>query len=138
MASHTLGVASQVSEIPRLIDWVEACCGGDGVAAEIGFRIALAIEEAVTNVITHAFVGIAPPHLITVRLDITPQLLVAEIADNGRPFDPTTVPGPDLTLPLDQRPTGGLGIHLMRNMVDRVEYRRSDGKNLLRFEKQRG
>jgi anti-sigma regulatory factor (Ser/Thr protein kinase) len=138
MASYELCFPPQVSEIPRLIDWAESCCGAEGVADQVSFRLALAIEEAATNVIGHAFAGIPPPHLITVRLDITPQLLVAEIIDNGRPFDPTVVPPPDLTLPVEQRMPGGLGIHLMRSMVDRLQYHRSDGKNRLRLEKAAG
>ena len=138
MASYELCFPPQVSEIPRLIDWVEACCGDAGVTDQVSFRLALAIEEAATNVIGHAFAGLPPPHVITVRLDISPQLLVAEIIDNGHPFDPTAVPPPDLTLPLEQRTPGGLGIHLMRSMVDRLQYRRSGGQNRLRLEKSTG
>ncbi len=135
MPSHELCIAPQVSEIPRLIDWVEACCGADGVADQVSFRIALSVEEAVTNVIGHAFAGIPPPHVIIVRLDITPQLFTAEIIDNGHPFDPTTVPAPNFSLPIEQRAPGGLGIHLMRSMVDRIDYHRADGRNRLRLEK---
>jgi anti-sigma regulatory factor (Ser/Thr protein kinase) len=135
MASHELCVEPVVSEIPRLIDWVEACCGADGLPDHLSFKTALALEEAVTNIMKHAFDGVPPPHLITVRLDIAAALLVAEVIDNGRPFDPTTVPAPDLSLPLEQRPTGGLGIHLMRSIMDRIAYRRGNGNNLLRMEK---
>ena len=137
MAAHELRLEPQIAEIPRLIDWVEAHCAAEGMAAQARFRIALALEEAVTNVIGHAFVGIAPPHLIRVRLDITPQMFVAEVIDNGHPFDPTAAPVPDLSLPIEQRPSGGLGIHLMRTMMDRVQYRRADDENLLRLEKAR-
>ena len=55
MASHELSVEPQVSEIPRLLDWVEACCGADGVGDEVRYKIMLALEEAVANVINHAF-----------------------------------------------------------------------------------
>jgi anti-sigma regulatory factor (Ser/Thr protein kinase) len=137
MASHELQVEPQVAEIPRLIDWISACCGDEGIAEEIGFKMALALEEAVMNVITHAFAGVALPHLITIRLEINAELLVAEIVDNGRPFDPTTAPDPDLSLPLEQRHPGGLGIHLMRGMMDGLRYRRSNGRNILRLEKAR-
>jgi serine/threonine-protein kinase RsbW len=137
MTAHERSVEPQVSEIPRLIDWVEVCCGAEGLAEQVCFRAALALEEAVTNVISHAFAGVPPPHLIRVRLDITAQMFAAEIVDNGIAFDPTTAPLPDLSLPLDQRPAGGLGIHLMRSMMDRVQYRRFDGQNLLRLEKTR-
>jgi anti-sigma regulatory factor (Ser/Thr protein kinase) len=135
MTSYELCVEPQVSEIPRLIDWVEACCGAEGIADHIAFRVALALEEAVTNVIAHAFAGVPPPHQIAVKLDISTRSFIAEITDNGRPFDPTAVPVPDLSLPLEQRPTGGLGIHLMRSMVDRIEYRRRGDTNLLRLER---
>jgi anti-sigma regulatory factor (Ser/Thr protein kinase) len=138
MPLYELCFAPQVSEIPRLIDWVEACCGAEKITDQVSFRLALAIEEAATNVIGHAFAGIPPPHLITVRLDITPQLLVAEIIDNGRPFDPTAVPPPDLSLPIERRAPGGLGLHLMRSMVDALYYHRGEGRNRLRLEKLAG
>ena len=137
MAAHELRVAPQVSEIARLIDWVEGCCGADGLADDATFKIALAVEESVMNVISHAFAGLPPPHLIRVRLDITAEMFAAEIIDNGHPFDPTTAPEPDLSLPLERRHPGGLGIHLIRSMMDRIHYRRSDGNNLLRLEKAR-
>jgi len=135
MASYERRVEPQDSDIPRLIDWVEACCSADGLADHVSFKIALALEEAVTNVIRHAFDGLPPPHLITVRIDITAELFVAEIIDNGHPFDPTAAPNPDLSLPLERRSPGGLGIYLMRSMMDRMQYRRSDGYNRLRLEK---
>ena len=138
MASYELCFPPQVSEIRHLIDWVEACCGAEQIADQVSFRLALAVEEAVTNVIGHAFAGVPPPHLVTVRLDLTPQLFSAEVIDNGRPFDPTTVAPPDLSLPVEQRAAGGLGIYLMRSMVDRLHYRRSGGKNRLRLEKAAG
>ncbi len=118
-------------------DWVKACCGADGLADDTAFKMALALEEAVMNVISHAFADLPPPHLIRVRLDITAESLTAEVIDNGHPFDPTAAPSPDLSLPLERRHPGGLGIHLMRTMMDRMQYLRRDGNNLLRLEKAR-
>ncbi|HVB18331.1 MAG TPA: ATP-binding protein [Stellaceae bacterium] len=137
MASYELNVAPQACAISRLIDWLQSCCRADGLADEFTMKVALALEEAVVNAITHGFAGLPPPHRILVRLDIGADTLVAEITDNGRPFDPISAPGPDLSLPLAERDPGGLGIHLMRAMVDRVEYRRVDGNNILRLEKSR-
>ncbi len=137
MASHELDVTPQVGEVPRLTDWIGSSCAAEGVAQDVAFKLTLAIEEAVVNVITHAFKGLPPAHLITVRLDVTAQSVIAEIIDNGRPFNPTSAPDPDLSLPLERRSPGGLGIHLMRSMMDRVDYRRSDGSNILRLEKAR-
>lgn len=137
MAEHELQVEPQVSEIPRLIDWIAACCCDEAVPEEIGFKMTLALEEAVMNVITHAFKGVTPPHRIKVRLDISARMLAAEITDNGHPFDPTTAPDPDLSLPIEERHPGGLGIHLMRSIMDRLQYTRSRGINVLRLEKAR-
>jgi serine/threonine-protein kinase RsbW len=135
MAFHELRLEPQVSEIARLNDWVEACCGADGVGDDTGFKMTLALEEAVANVIGNAFDGVPPPHLITVRLDIAAKSVVAYVIDNGRPFDPTAAPDPDLSLPLDEREPGGLGIHLMRGLMDRLQYRRDGGNNVLQLQK---
>ena len=137
MASHEFAVKPVVSEVARLIEWIGIRCAAEGLADDIAFKLTLGLEEAVVNVITHAFQGLPPPHSILVRLDVTPRSVAAEIIDNGRPFDPTSAPDPDLALPLEERCPGGLGIHLMRGMMDRVDYRRSDGNNILRLEKDR-
>lgn len=137
MAVYQLHVEPVISEIPRVIGWLENCCTATGFTEEATLQIALALEEAVSNVINHAFAGLPPPFLIDVRLDITDQLFVAEIVDNGHPFDPTSVPDPDITQPIEGRPPGGMGIHLIRSMMDRVVYQRSDDANVLRMEQTR-
>jgi anti-sigma regulatory factor (Ser/Thr protein kinase) len=137
MASHELRVEPQLSEISRLIDWIGACCGAEEIGDDIKSKITLALEEAVANVIRNAFVGLPPPHAITVRLDITAVSIVAEVVDNGRAFDPTAAPDPDLSLPLQDRVPGGLGIHLMRRLMDRLDYRRDGDTNVLRLQKVR-
>jgi serine/threonine-protein kinase RsbW len=138
MASHELDVKPEIREVARLIEWIDACCAAQGLAEDLKFKLTLAIEEAVVNVITHAFEGLPPPHSITVRLDIAAASVTAEIIDNGRYFDPTSAPEPDLSLPIAERDPGGLGIHLTRGMMDRVRYRRSSGYNILQLEKARG
>lgn len=139
MGEYQLRVEPQVSEIARLIDWVEACCGEHGVNAAIRLKMTLAIEEAVTNVITHGLGSTprSPAHPITICLEVTASMLAAEVIDEGDAFDPTTAPVPDLSLTLEQRRPGGLGIHLMRAVLDRLEYHRRNGRNILRLEKSR-
>lgn len=137
MAGHAIALVPDIAEIPRLIEWVDACCAAAGLAGDLPFKLALVLEEAAMNVISHGFAGVAPPHAIRVRLEFAPGVVAAEIADNGRPFDPLAAPPPDLSLPLDQRDPGGLGIHLIRTMMDRVAYRRAGGENILRLEKAR-
>lgn len=138
MAGHRLEIEPDIGEIPRLVDWVEHCCGEAGIGSDLSFRLTLALDEAVTNVIGHAFTGQALPHRIAVELDITDTSVVATVIDNGRAFDPSAAPEPDISLPLDERDPGGLGILLINRMVDRVDYRRAGDENRLRLEKLRG
>lgn len=138
MASYALSLVPLVSEIPRLTGWIEACADEAGLEERVAFSLTLALEEAVANVIAHAFADRPPPHRIALRLDISAESCVAQVTDNGRPFDPSAAAAPDLSLPLDERRPGGLGIHLMRQMVDRLDYRRDGDNNVLRLEKRRG
>ena len=137
MPSHHLTLAPDIAEIPRLLDWVEACCGASGVSGDIASKLALALEEAAANVINHAFGETPPPHHLAVMLTIDADRVAAEIIDNGQAFDPSAIPEPDRTLPLASRDPGGLGIHLIRKMMDRVDYHRVDGENRLKLEKAR-
>src|SRR5690349_18650782 len=100
MQSDELRLEPLVSEIPRLIEWVEARCAAAGVAGAVAIKLALVLEEAVVNVIQHGLPDSPPPHRITVRLDIDAHSVAAEVIDNGRLFDPTGAPPPDLSLPL--------------------------------------
>jgi anti-sigma regulatory factor (Ser/Thr protein kinase) len=137
MAFDELRLEPLLSEIPRLIEWVEARCAASGIAGEVAMKLALVLEEAVANVINHSLPGSAPPHRIAVRLEIDADGVAAEVIDNGPPFDPTGAPKPDLSLPLEERQPGGLGIHLMRELMDGFAYRRAGDSNILRLHKAR-
>ncbi|HTW50675.1 MAG TPA: ATP-binding protein [Stellaceae bacterium] len=137
MAEYRLDVPADIAEIPRLLDWVETCCGESGVGGDVPSKLILALDEAVANVINYAFTGTASPHRIAVVLEFDGDRVAAEIIDNGRPFDPSATPEPDCTAPLGTRDVGGLGIHLIRRVMDRVEYRRAGDENRLRLEKRR-
>jgi serine/threonine-protein kinase RsbW len=135
MAAHEISVKPDISAVQPLLEWVEQHCREGGLADDVTFKMALVLEEAVTNVINHGFANLPPPHMIRVRLDIAIERIVAEVVDNGRPFDPLARPGPDFSRPLAEREPAGLGIHLMRRMTDRLEYRRNGGDNYLLLEK---
>ena len=80
----------------------------------------LAVDEAVTNIIVHGYAG--RPGDIEVRVSLEQQDLVVRISDRAPLFDPTEVPPPDLSMPLEQRRFGGLGVHFTRQFVDEVTY----------------
>jgi len=90
----------------------------------------LAVDESATNVIVHGYQG--RPSSIEIEVAREGDSLVVRIRDRAPPFDPTTHPPPDLTLPLEQRRYGGLGIHLTRECTDAMLYRATpDGANEL-------
>ena len=94
----------------------------------------LVLEEHLTNILNHGYAD-GFVHEIIVRLAADKQWLEIEIEDDGQPFDPTARPEVDLSVPLEQRPIGGLGVHLMRRFIDELEYRRIANKNVLRMRK---
>ncbi len=96
-----------------------------------GAHLDLAVEEIVVNICSYAYQ--IPPGEITVRLDETEDALGVEFIDNGVPFDPLAMEEPDVTRPLAEREQGGLGILLVRRVMDEVHYRREKGKNCLRI-----
>ena len=96
----------------------------------------LALEEAVSNVILYAYPD-GPGGHVDVDAVIGDDSVVFTITDRGIPFDPTTLPPPDLNLDVKDRPVGGLGIFLVRRIMDDVAYVREDGKNILTLTKKR-
>jgi anti-sigma regulatory factor (Ser/Thr protein kinase) len=93
-------------------------------------EVQLALEEHLTNILNYAFDN-QDEHQISVGVQATATELRVEVEDDGRAFDPLKHPAPELSQPLNARPVGGLGIHMMRKSLDRIEYRREDGKNIL-------
>lgn len=94
----------------------------------------LALEEHLTNVINYGYED-NRTHEILVRLEIEAGALLVEVFDDGHPFNPLQRPEVDTTVPLDEKPIGGLGVHLMRRFMDELDYRREDGKNVFRMRK---
>src|ERR1051325_2683901 len=137
MASHEISVEPDISAIPPLLEWVEGRCRENGLADDTTFKMALILEEAVTNVINYAFADLPPPHMIRVKLDIAIERIVAEVVDNGRAFDPLARPEPDLSRPIGERAPGGLGTLLMRGRTNRSKHGRSKGDTRLLLKKAR-
>jgi anti-sigma regulatory factor (Ser/Thr protein kinase) len=118
------------SEIARLQDQLEALARQLGLSPKALHEVQLALEEHLTNILNYAFED-HREHQISVRIQTAATELRVEVEDDGRPFDPLKHPVPDMSQPLSARPIGGLGIHMMRKSMDRIEYHRADGKNIL-------
>lgn len=125
-----LFLSNQRSEIPRVQDELEQFARQHQIAARPFHGLQLALEEHLTNILSHAYDD-TREHQIKVRVQLNPGELRVEVEDDGRPFNPLEWSAPDLSKPIEERPIGGLGIHMMRKSLDGMEYRRNAGKNLL-------
>jgi serine/threonine-protein kinase RsbW len=133
----TLTLVNHTSEIARALTAVEPFVQGRSLPAEVAYAVSLTIDEVVANVIRHGYDD-AAEHLIRVRLQVDGDLLTILVEDDGKPFNPLLAPPPPLHLSIEERPVGGLGIHLIRTLMDEVEYRRVDGANVLTLRKRVG
>ncbi|MDE3118083.1 MAG: ATP-binding protein [Nitrospirota bacterium] len=134
--SQTLKVTlhNRLSELERVGEVVESFGETHRLPPKVVHAVTLCVDEVVTNIIGYAYADQAD-HRITLRLSLQADELAAEVEDDGKPFNPLDAPEPDLSLPLEERPIGGLGVHFVRKLMDGVEYRREQGKNLLVMKK---
>lgn len=95
----------------------------------------LAIEELATNCIKYAYDD-DRQHEIEIELALTPRALTIAVIDDGHPFDPLAVPPPDMHPEIEDRPIGGLGIHVLRTLADQMTYERRDETNRVTLTKQ--
>lgn len=130
MSSFSLVLRNHVSEIRRLVDRVEAFGAEADLPPDVTFRLTLALDESVSNVIRHGFSDDAE-HRISIRVLVADGMVTATVEDDGVPFDPHHAPVPDLDAPIEQRAPGGLGVHLVKATMDEVRYRRDGDRNIL-------
>ena len=125
-----LTLLNRRAEVARAQDALEAFAASHSVAQTPLHALQLALEEHLTNILNHAYQDDLE-HRILVRLRFQGSELRIDIEDDGSPFNPLNHPAPDLSQPFEERPIGGLGIHMMRKSVDEIEYRREGDKNVL-------
>jgi len=125
---------NDIQQIPQLAEFIETIADEKQLEQGLAMSLNLALEEAVTNVIMYAYPEGADG-LVEVEAILKPKELEFIITDSGKPFDPTAAPEADTTLSAENRPIGGLGIYLVRNIMDSVKYKRNDGKNILSMTK---
>src|SRR5262245_18502462 len=98
--------------------------------AQTSHNLKVALDEILTNIISYAYAD-AREHSIVTRFSLGKGKLTVEVEDDGRPFNPLNTPEPDTKQLLEERPIGGLGIHLVRKLMDELEYRRQNDTNIL-------
>ena len=136
MSSGTLeiSVTNDLRGISSAAARIDAFCAAHGLASGISFDVTLAVDELVTNTIGYGYDDDGE-HRIDLALRIDSGTLTVEVADDGRAFDPLQTPELDMSVPMDERARGGLGIYLVRKTMDAVSYRREDGRNVVTLTK---
>ena len=119
---------NDVAEVTLLAAWVEQLGEELGLDMPEVFQLNLALEEAVVNVMNYAYEN---EGLIKLSVSSNEQEVVFTLEDEGKEFDPTKVDDPDITLSAEERQIGGLGIFLVQQFMESVNYCRKDGKNIL-------
>lgn len=131
METAHLKLTNAISELDKLRELIEGTVVGQwGLAPAVGMSVNLALEEAFANIVQYAFRD-QGPHVIELFFQWNGNRLVVTITDDGHAFNPTKKEDPDTTLPAGERPIGGLGILLVRKIMDKVEYERTGNQNKL-------
>jgi sigma-B regulation protein RsbU (phosphoserine phosphatase) len=130
-------VRNDLSELARVAALIEAFAEEHGVPPLVAFECNLALDEVLTNTISYGYTD-GGTHEIVLRCALDADEWRFEVEDDGEPFNPLAQASPDLSLSIEERPIGGLGIHLVRRVMDGLEYRRQGDKNVLVMRKKVG
>ena len=133
----TLRVKNAFAEIPAANEAASRWLADRNSSPVADYFANLTIEELVTNCIKHGYDD-KGEHIIEITLKLSANELVLSVTDDEHSFNPLKLPKPDTHLPMEDRPIGGLGIHLLRKMSDRMEYERKGGKNQITLHKSLG
>ncbi|RJQ59008.1 MAG: ATP-binding protein [Desulfobacteraceae bacterium] len=121
---------NKLSELDALENHLEQFCTRLGLTVKCYCEINLALEELFTNIVTYGFRD-QEEHRIKFSLSYADETMTMKIEDDGVPFNPLKAGAPDLKCALEERKVGGLGIHLIKKVMDEVIHRRSGKKNIL-------
>lgn len=127
-------ITNNLDEVGVLAEFIEALGAELSLSMETTMHINLALEEAVCNIIMYAYPQ-EEEHEIILKTTATEQQLIFLLTDNGLSFDPTSAPDVNLDIPAEERQIGGLGIFLIRRIMNEVTYQRLDNANLLIMKK---
>lgn len=122
---------NQFAELSRVTTEALAFIDSSGIGPPGIYRVNLAIEELATNILKYGYGGDPAIHEILLRVELRPGAVLVTLEDDGQPFNPLEAPAPDVHLAPEQRAVGGLGIHLVRRLVDEMTYERCGQRNRL-------
>lgn len=135
MSADELVLAASAANLPAAQSYVEEHLEAVDCPLQVRMQIALAVEEIFVNICSYAY---APGQgLVTLQLELSrePAAVTITFLDSGKPYDPLAKENPDLTIPAEDRPVGGLGIFMTKAVMDDVTYVFRDGQNVLKLVK---
>ena len=132
---HRIALRNNIEEINRLHTFIEEVGEMVALPMKTVMNLNLVLEEAVTNVIMYAYPKEEHEYIHLTAKEQDGKLIFI-LTDSGKAFDPTQAPDADITLSADDRQIGGLGIFLIRKIMNEVKYERIEGKNVLTLEKE--
>ncbi|MDR2268058.1 MAG: ATP-binding protein [Holosporaceae bacterium] len=123
-------IKNDINEVSRICDEVQAFCEKEGVSEEKYHDLALILDEMITNVINYAYPD-GGEHTFILKIEKINDRINISLVDNGVPFDPLSLGDPDTESSIEERQIGGLGIFIVKQLSEIVEYSRIDDKNNL-------
>jgi anti-sigma regulatory factor (Ser/Thr protein kinase) len=128
---NELEIGAVRENLPQVMDFTEKILDETDCPMKTRMQIMLAIEEAFVNIASYAYT--AKAGLARIRTEVTedPRSVVFTLIDSGMPYDPLAKSDPDVTLSAEDREIGGLGIFMIKKLMDDIEYQYQDGKNIL-------
>ena len=126
--------AAELESLSVFREFISDCCAKFKVPDGTVFDLKLAADEACTNIIEHGYKGMDPGSII-LSFRITPDRILVQITDFGHIFEPAEAPKPDVEAALEDRPLGGLGLYLIYQTMDNIDYESSEEGNTLTFTK---
>jgi serine/threonine-protein kinase RsbW len=125
---------NHMSEVDRLATAIIEFGEVNRLSTEVVFDIKLAAEELVVNVINYAYED-TEDHDISIDMDFGSDILVVTIKDDGKSFNPLDFHSANIEKPFGERDEGGMGIYLVRSLMDELSYKREQGRNILLMKK---
>lgn len=126
--------AAELESLGKFRDFISTCCVDHDIPSDTVFDLKLAVDEACTNIITHGYKGMDPGSII-LSFRIQPGRILVQITDFGHVFEPQAAPKPDVEAALEDRELGGLGLFLIYQTMDNINYQSSEEGNTLTFTK---
>jgi serine/threonine-protein kinase RsbW len=126
--------AAELESLQIFRGFITECCARFDIPSDIVLDLKLAVDEACTNIITHGYKGMDPGSII-LSFRIEPDRILVQITDFGHVFEPVEAPRPDVVAALEDRELGGLGLYLIYQTMDNIDYQSSEDGNILTFTK---